>query len=106
MGEGNERARRRTDRRGARERAARLRAVWPALVHVRKALERDDIRRGHLLAIVLERVAADVERVAQLEDAELRAAVEALPGTYAARYGLAEDDEAVKALWVLRDAVC
>ena len=89
MGEGDERAAGRSDRRGARERAARLRAVWPVLVRVRKLLERDDIRRGHLLAIVLERIAADVQRVKRLEDAELRAVVEALPESYATRYGLA-----------------
>jgi hypothetical protein len=88
-----------------RERAARLRAVWPVLVCVRRALEREDVRRGHLLAVVLDRISLELDRVPRLEDAELRALVYNLPATYARQHALAPDHEEVRALAVLREAL-
>ena len=89
-----------------RERASRLRAVWPVLVRVRKSLERDDLRRGHMLGLVLDGISLELDRVPRLQDAELLALVYHLPVTYAREHALGPSDEEIRALVVLRETVC
>lgn len=82
-----------------------IRAVWPTLVRVRKRLEAGGHRQGYLLALILEHVARDWDRLSALEDIELRTALEGMSEWFADRYRLSGDESAVAALAILRDAL-